>query len=1330
MKFFRVFIFFLIFPKIFLAFERNIKEETGILNLNFKLSDEEINQLKKGKTIKDFIYFQKPEMAALTAYGFYIAVPEDFELSFSENSTTEEGKIPVIDFNGNLIYSDYELPDDWFPEKPILKIEKGFIRQVPFALFHFYPIQISKKGLKINKEIEIKIRYNPNNLNKIEEKTIFSNLYDELFLNKWIDKGVQRKSSNNLNYWSIPQSNYTIYKIPVEEDGIYALDYNYLDTNTDWNLNSIDPRKIHLYNLGQEIPIYITGESDGQFDLSDVLYFYGEKYKDENLEDVWQKGDFTDRNVYWLVIEETNGIRMTTRNVSPSNNYPLLQNYEHKINFEENLYEYPFVPYQTSDHWMWDYIKWYSYDQTHTYANFSLFLPSISNNPSNSCKLKYEVRGISYRTQNPDHHIIIKINNNLVDDFTFDDFYFYQREVNFPQSYLGTGNQTIDLYYEVPDPAMIGVDGDGSCPNWFEISYLRDFVAYNNEIYFPLPSGNHRIQITSFFSNNIILLDITNPKNPVFCLNYQINSGTLTFEDSLTSSKNYISQLPTNPDSLIPYTLTDLLDENPNYLIIAPKDWKNSSVLQNYLNFRVSQGLLTKLVAIEDIYDQFNYGIFSPLPIKDYLQNLYNKSSPPNLTYVLIIGDADYDYKDYKGDGNYNFVPTYMRSSTGYGTSTNPNAYYSNENYFVNFSGGDNLPEVLLGRISAKSQIEMEDTLTKIKNYETSLPSKDYLKNFFHIADCRDGYYFKEAQNTNASYIQSPYSIENMYLTDPPYNSNPPNCSSTYIDFDLDNNGITDVVDKMNSGKGLVNYTGHGAAKIWSDYQILKSPDHMAYLTNSDKPSVVLNSNCYTASFYHTFNITTILEDLINRQTGAVSAFGPGTYMFLTQLTLSTEPIYKKFFGYFKERNLGILYYNAFANIASTGDTRLAQGMVALGDPATFYQVPTPSKPQNLLLSQNCRKITISWSPPDSQSYTYNIYRSTTENLDDFTKILSNYNGLIYDDTNIIYGNTYYYYIAAVDIGGFEGKGSDIKSIYANPCPPNPPTNFQCSDSTRGGRINFSWDLSGEPEVISYKIYYGFSSNNYPYFKEVEYSSSYQIGGFTDGTIVYSRLSALNNWYESEKGEEISCISSHSNALKPPEMVYPLILTRNGSNPILNFNLPNKNIWGDSINQSDIQKCTIYRSNNPNFNPNRASSSPDKIGEVLPSSCNPQCSFTDNGSPENAFYYITCQTPQKEESSVSVSPPLYITNLNIIYDYSGLPYLSWEPVSKRFDGSDTTIDHYEIYRSQDPNFLPDIKDKTNLIGISFTTDYYDFEGSYDYYYKVIAVDKKGNGGPY
>lgn len=1292
--------------------------------------------LSSGKRTDGFNYFLNAYQPALTSYPFYLALPPKGEANFSYNEKSEvkNGKLPLLSEDGSLIFNNYELSEEWYPPNAAKIIKSGFIRQVPFKIIHFYPIQISKNGIKINKEIEININYDCSSCLEIKEESIFSNLYNSIFLNNWKDKGEETEKDFNKNtYWSIPPSGYTIYKIPIERDGIYALDYDFLDQNTDWILPSIDPRKIHLYNLGQEIPIYIKGESDGQFNPGDVLYFYGEYYKDENLSGVWQKGDFTDKNIYWLLIENTQGLRMQTIDVSPINNYTQIQNYEYTKKFEENIMESAFVPEQDSDHWMWKYAKWYSYDQD-PIQHHSIFLPGVSSNSSFNCTLTYNIRGISYRSQNPDHHLKIKINGNQIDEIYFDDYYFFEKTINFPQSFLGVGNQTIDLTVEVQNPAEIGIDGDGIQTNWFEITYLRDFSSYENELFFNTPAGNWQVIIPDFSSNDIILLNINNSKNPIFCLNAEIQNFALKFENTSSTNNKYISMIPLTPTGLIPYQPKNLLNENPKYLIITPKDWASSSILQDYLNFRQAQGLTTKLVSIEDIYDQFNFGIFSPFPIKTYLQNLYNKSNPPELTYVLLIGDAEYDYKDYRGDGNLNFIPTLMKANTGHSDRTfNPYAYYSFENFYGTFLGGDSLPEILIGRIPAKNQQEMETVLTKIKNYETNLPNKSYLKNFFHISDCRDGYWFNLAQNTNSSYLQTPFSLENMYLTDPPYNQNPGTCNSNYIDIDQDNNSIKDTIDKFNEGKGFVSFIGHGSFTFWSDFIILKSPEDMGYLNNTNFPFVVLNSNCYTGAFYHSFYTNSILEDLLLRNTGAVSAFGPGTFMFLFQINNPIEPIYKSFFSYEKERNLGLLYYQAFLALESLGNDRLTQGFVAFSDPKINYPIPTPSPPQSFNLQYTaCREITLSWQPPDqNDKYSYNIYRSTEAN-GTYKKIFSNYDMLSYIDVDLQYGNTYFYFITAVDMNGFEGKRSDIKSIYADPCPPAPPQNFQCTDSTWGGRINLTWDQSSEPEVINYRIYYGFSPNNYTAFKDAGNVTSYQIGALSDGTRIFSALSAWNSFnLESEKSNEVSCTPTNTNAFKSPKMLYPLTLTKNGTNPVLKFNLPTQNIWGDPITQSDISLCTIYRSQNANFNPNRSSNSPDKIGTLLASSCNAnQCLFEDTSSPSNAFYYVTCQTPNNEESSISKAPPIYPINLN--YEkIRGKYNINWDPVLTDINGNPINISFYEIYRGTTENFQADVKDKTNKIGESTTNSYIDTPpDNQTYYYKVLALDEKGNNGPY
>src|SRR6056297_3586777 len=63
------------------------------------------------------------------------------------------------------------------------------------------------------------------------------------------------------------------YKFPVSEEGVYRINYNALAA-AGIPLGSIDPRSIQMYNREQEVPIYVKGEEDGSFGLTDHIELY------------------------------------------------------------------------------------------------------------------------------------------------------------------------------------------------------------------------------------------------------------------------------------------------------------------------------------------------------------------------------------------------------------------------------------------------------------------------------------------------------------------------------------------------------------------------------------------------------------------------------------------------------------------------------------------------------------------------------------------------------------------------------------------------------------------------------------------------------------------------------------------------------------------------------------------------------------------------------------------------------------------------------------------------------------------------------------------------
>ena len=102
-----------------------------------------------------------------------------------------------------------------------------------------------------------------------------------------------------------------------------------------------------------------------------------------------------------------------------------------------------------------------------------------------------------------------------------------------------------------------------------------------------------------------------------------------------------------------------------------------------------------KAVSVEDIYDELNDGLLDPRAIQDFLKYAYESWEPPAPTYVLLVGDANTDYRDYFGAGKRSQVPVHL-SVTSLGLTPD-------DNWYVSIQGEGVLPEMLIGRIPGSS---------------------------------------------------------------------------------------------------------------------------------------------------------------------------------------------------------------------------------------------------------------------------------------------------------------------------------------------------------------------------------------------------------------------------------------------------------------------------------------------------------------------------------------------------------------------------------------------------------------------------------------------------
>ncbi len=130
-----------------------------------------------------------------------------------------------------------------------------------------------------------------------------------------------------------------------------------------------------------------------------------------------------------------------------------------------------------------------------------------------------------------------------------------------------------------------------------------------------------------------------------------------------------------------------------SYLIICPNNSTVISYLGPLLDWRRRQGYNVVLATTDETgTSNFN--------IKSYIQTAYATYDPP-LEFVALAGDANGSYP----------VSTWYETVSGYNGD--------GDHYYTTLAGGDQLPDVHLGRLSFRTTGELSDIVSKIVDYES-----------------------------------------------------------------------------------------------------------------------------------------------------------------------------------------------------------------------------------------------------------------------------------------------------------------------------------------------------------------------------------------------------------------------------------------------------------------------------------------------------------------------------------------------------------------------------------------------------------------------------------
>lgn len=604
------------------------------------------------------------------------------------------------------------------------------------------------------------------------------------------------------------------YRISVDEDGIYKVtkdDFIALGINPD----EIDPHEIELYNKGEEIAINI--KLDYENDTLDYIEFFGQA----------NDSKYSLENIYWLKIRSETALEMGERDVDPDYGGMNIDYYIDNIHFEENLlYQRSILEGEDVDHWFWRFLI------APNTIDVDFEILDIAQVPE-FAELEVKLQGYSYPPQNPDHHVRIYLNDNLLGDAWWNNATQYIFEADIPLDYLINGQNILSL----EAPGDTGAPIDTVYLDYFVITYPGQFIAQEDILRFELQEEYEKYLIeASGFSNSAIeLFDITQPEHPVKLLNADILPGggnyTVIFSTpESTNEKEYL--ILTNDKKLSPYSIIEdalsnlhSVQNQADYIIITHADFEEGVL--PLAQWRQDNGLEVKVVDIQDIYNEFNFGIFNPEAIKTFLGYAYNYwLIPPQ--YILLVGDASYDYKDYLGLGSINYIPTID-------IETNMMLAPS-DNWFVCVEGEDNLPDIAIGRLPVSTTEELGFIINKIIDYESGLGAAGWNENIMLVADDDEAIFETMQDELESNYIWPSFDVSNIYL-------------SQYLSSTLCHQ---DIIDGINGGALILNYAGHGAEPIWADELILTASD-IGLLNNYQMYPVVPAMTCLNNYFHYPY---------------------------------------------------------------------------------------------------------------------------------------------------------------------------------------------------------------------------------------------------------------------------------------------------------------------------------------------------------------------------------------------------------------------------------------------------------------------------------------------
>lgn len=572
----------------------------------------------------------------------------------------------------------------------------------------------------------------------------------------------------------------------------------------------------------------------------------------------------------------------------------------------------------------------YSYDFLH-YAkkptptsktiNFSVDSRRVVNG---NVAVTFHKRGLSTDDDvNPDHGVETSLNGGVLGIEQFD-AQVYSAPTYQLLTTLNVGNNQITAKILADR-----IDGYESYVAYaLDVEYDRLIAAIGDYLEFNIGAAG-RYEILDLTTNVVRLFRQENDGSLTELTNFTLvqqpdTTYTLTFSTDRTGTHIVVGD---GGAKVVSEAIADAgsglasITEGAQYLVIAGKGLRQGS--ETLADYRASQGLSTLVVDVEDVYDEFNYGLVSPDAIHDFLEAARNWNQPPE--YLLIVGEWDEDNNGYL-DGakaTYNARMAWVASpfdKTLYLDTPNDNLYGASNRV---------VSDLAIGRIPATDNASLMNYVNKLLAYEAILQNQTTLG--IGVINDNETKIWEKAFLESAQALIASIQASSLH---------------SVIDH-VDLNALTVAeaqsrTQRLIEGWGnpyLVYFTGHGVTYLWAGESLL-TVDNVRNLLEpqSEMLPIVLAEACLNGRF-HAYHRETLTEALLLEPLlGSIAVFSSTSLLEVGPQRILSHTLWEELknrFGTGLGEIVKIARRVAYLQYGLELDT--LDGYMLFADPATGY---------------------------------------------------------------------------------------------------------------------------------------------------------------------------------------------------------------------------------------------------------------------------------------------------------------------------------------------------------------------------------------------------------